>query len=145
MKTVHALSLSILLCNLTPAARAEEPAAAVVMTIERDLLAPLAKKDRQRSKFSRSEPPPDERRVRIPDPAPAKDARGEEFVAFTVDVRFGEDEWSRDEFSGCVYPRGGAIYVKFGEAYRAAAFLLGKEAPYAPEGVCKKPAAIAVN
>jgi len=56
-----------------------------------------------------------------------KDKQSREFLTFAVDIRFvGESDWREDDVVGCVYRASGNIYVKIGEAYRPAAFLLGK-------------------
>ncbi len=100
--------------------------------VQKELLQPLAK--RQSSRFSRGRPPPTERRVRVLSSAPITDAAGHGFVPFAVDIRYGS-EW-REDIAGCVYDGTGPIFVKSGEEYRPAAFLLGKKTEPAP-GVCK--------
>ena len=93
---------------------------------------PLAQS--QGRSFSRVRPPPTERRVRILQTTPTLDKSGRPFLAFAIDIRFGS-EW-RNDIRGCVYKGSGDIYVKKGDAYRPAAFLLGKNVePVA--GVCE--------
>jgi hypothetical protein len=100
--------------------------------VEEGLVKPLS--ERQGRKFSRSRPPPVERRVRVLSTTESVDKSGRKFVSFAVDVRFGE-EW-RDDIAGCVYRGSGDIFVRKGESFRPAAFLLGKDvAPVA--GVCE--------
>ena len=100
--------------------------------VDEGLVKPLS--ERQERKFSRSRPPPVERRIRVLSTTARVDESGRRFVPFAVDVRFGE-EW-RDHIAGCVYQGSGDIFVKNGDGYRPAAFLLGKDlAPVA--GVCE--------
>jgi len=100
------------------------------------LVKPLAQM--QTHRFSRERPPPRERRVRVLQTTASLDDSGRAFVPFVVDVRFGS-EW-REDIAGCVYKGSGSIFVKKGDAYRPAAFLLGKKAdPVA--GVCEATAA----
>jgi hypothetical protein len=86
--------------------------------------------------FSRSRPPPRERRVRVLQTTATLDKNGRSFVPFAIDVRFGADEWRENDIVGCEYTGSGELYVKRGDAYRPASFLLGKnEAVVA--GVCE--------
>jgi hypothetical protein len=63
------------------------------------------------------------------------DKSGRAFVPFAIDVRFGS-EWRSNDVVGCVYRGSGELFVKRGNAYRPAAFLLGKNVePVA--GVCE--------
>jgi hypothetical protein len=102
--------------------------------VDEGLVKPLAQL--QVRSFSRVRPPPVERRVRILQTITTADASGRAFVAFVVDVRFGT-EWRKD-IAGCVYQGTNDIFVKKGDTYRPAAFLLGKKAdPVA--GVCEPP------
>jgi hypothetical protein len=101
--------------------------------VETDLLEPLAKRER-RSRFSRLQPP-DERRVRITNPALSTDRSGRAFLPFALDIRYGS-EWIENDGAGCVYPPNGDIFVKVGDAYRPARILLGKKAD-AVTGVCE--------
>lgn len=134
------MSATFLLTSFAASAAPPDDAA-VLAAIEKGLVQPLEKKEDKRSRFSRAAPAPRDRRVRVLDAAPAKDARGKEFRSFAVDARYKhfEDDapWHEDAIVGCVYPADGAIYVKVGEDYRPAAMLLGKKkAPKAPASVC---------
>ena len=100
--------------------------------VESGLVKPLAQQEG--SHFSRSRPPPRERRVRVLDTTVTRDKAGRSFVPFAIDVRFG-DEWKED-ILGCVYQGSGNLFVKRGDAYRPAAFLLGKKVEPVPN-VCQ--------
>jgi len=104
---------------------ADEPSLAswVQRRVEDGLVKPLAKQEGNR--FARTRPPPRERRVRALQSTTSVDKSGRPFVAFAVDVRFGS-EWHRDDIVGCVYRGSGDLFVKRGDAYRPAEFLLGK-------------------
>jgi hypothetical protein len=107
----------------------------VEQRVNKALVQPLAKQESTRSRFSRERPPPRERRVRALQPDASIDKRDKQFVPFAIDVRFGS-EWQERDVVGCVYRTTGEIYVKIGDGYRPAAFLLGKSAePVA--GVCE--------
>jgi len=101
--------------------------------VEVGLLQPLAA--RATSRFSRSRPPPHERRVRITQTAPSRDAQGREFMGFAVDIRFGDD-WQENDIVGCAYRGSGNLFIKRGDAYFPAVLLLGKEAQPVT-GVCQ--------
>jgi len=94
-----------------------------VRRVTEGLVKPLAKQEGG-SRFSRGRPPPRERRVRALQTTASVDTRGQSFVPFSIDVRF-DSEWSED-IAGCAYRGSGEIFVKSGDAYRPAAFLLGK-------------------
>jgi hypothetical protein len=94
--------------------------------VETGLLKPLAAMDEKAGRFSRSRPPPRERRVRVTRSAATLDAKGQKFVPFAIDVRFGPN-WRENDFVGCVYTPSGALFVKNGDSYRPATFLLGKD------------------
>jgi hypothetical protein len=79
-------------------------------------------------------PPPRERRIRVPVPSTSTDKDKKAFVAFAIDVRFG-GEWRENDLVGCVYRKTGEIFVKNGDTYRPAAFLLGKKVDAVP-GAC---------
>ncbi|WP_394844834.1 hypothetical protein LZC95_48280 [Pendulispora brunnea] len=102
--------------------------------VEQALLKPLAEKEKERSRFSRARLPPRERRVRVTEATTTRDASGREYVAFSVDVRFG-DQWQENDIVGCAYPQSGALFVKRGDEYRPADILLGKNTDPAP-AVC---------
>lgn len=106
--------------------------------VETGLLQPLA--ERSSSRFTRSRPPPRERRVRVDQATPSRDKQGREFVAFSVDVRFGNGEWQRDDIVGCAYRASGNLFIQRGEAYFPAALLLGKKVDALP-GACQAVAA----
>lgn len=104
--------------------------------VETGLVKPLAEWEAQSSRYSRGRPPPRERRVRVLSQAASLDKAGRPFVAFAVDIKFGDGEWRKDDIVGCAYTKSGELYVKRGDAYRPAAFLMGKNVdPVA--GVCQ--------
>jgi hypothetical protein len=125
-----------LVLSLLPSlASADEPSLVgwVHRRVETGLVKPLAEKEEHR--FSRARPAPRERRVRAIQASVAVDKSGRPFVPFAIDVRFGS-EWHKDDVIGCVYRESGDLFVKRGDAYRPAAFLLGKNVdPVA--GVCE--------
>ncbi len=116
-------------------ARADEPSVSdwTQRRVEDGLVKPLA--DLESHSFSRARPPPRERRVRVLQTTVTLDAAGRGFVPFAVDVRFGGD-WRENDIVGCAYPAGGNVYVKRGDGYRPASFLLGKN-DAAVAGVCE--------
>ena len=57
-------------------------------------------------------------------------------VAFAVDVRFGTGEWTENDIVGCAYTANGELFVKKGDSYRPASFLLGKNVD-SVAGVCE--------
>jgi hypothetical protein len=130
------LCAGALVLSLAPSlATADEPSLAewTQSRVEDGLLKPLA--GRETHRFSRARPPPHERRIRVLQPTTTLDKSGRAFVPFAVDVRFGGD-WQEDDIVGCVYRASGHVFVKSGDAYRPASFLLGKdEAPVV--GVCE--------
>jgi hypothetical protein len=85
--------------------------------------------------FSRARQPPRERRVRITQGTASADKDGRSFVPFAVDVRFGT-EWRENDIVGCAYTGSGSLFVKVGDEYRPAAFLLGKDLQ-AVAGACE--------
>jgi hypothetical protein len=138
----------LLLSSLTLASLSFAQAPAEVTTaeqlIQKNLLKPLAAKEEQRSRFSRARMPAQERRVRVLDAEPKKDAQGGEFRTFAVDARFGADwldegeanPWREATITGCIYASGD-IFVKSGEQHRPAAILLGKKVKPAEAHVCQ--------
>jgi hypothetical protein len=104
--------------------------------VEDGLVKPLA--NVAGSRFSRSRPAPRQRRVRVTQATASLDKGGRAFVPFAIDVRFNS-EWREDDIVGCVYRGSGELFVKSGDSYRPAAFLLGKKAPPV-SGVCETPA-----
>lgn len=113
--------------------------------VGRELTQPLAAKESQRSRFSRAAAPQRQLRVRILDEQPSKDAVGNAFVRFAIDARYGfhapDDDsgsgWRLDTFVGCAYPDRSQVFVKKGDQYRPAAFLLGKNVKAAAETTCQ--------
>ena len=121
------LFCSAFLLSFVPSlARADEPSLVswVERRVDEGLVKPLAKQEGNR--FTRSRPPPRERRVRALQSTASVDARGRSFVPFAIDVRFGDSEWNENDIVGCAYRGSGELFVRSGEAYRPAAFLLGK-------------------
>lgn len=113
--------------------------------VSRELTQPLAAKESNRSRFSRASLPAQERRVRILDEQPSKDTAGNSFVRFAVDARHGfrapgdddESGWRLATIVGCVYPDRSQVFVKKGDEYRPAAFLLGKDVKAAAAATCQ--------
>src|SRR5258708_2527889 len=128
--------LALLLIGSTPPAP-ETPESLV----RARLLAPLAAKDDARNAYYRGPPPAMERRVRLLDAAPIADGKGGAFVGFTVDARYGrgEGKWRESVIAGCVYPATGEVFVRYGDAFRAAVVLLGKVTPPAEGHICRAP------
>jgi hypothetical protein len=73
--------------------------------------------------------------VRITSETLSHDKSGRPFLPFAIDVRFGS-EWRENDIVGCVYTPSGGIFVKRGDAYRPAKFLLGENGEPVP-GVCE--------
>lgn len=119
------------------------PAKAAQALVGRELIQPLAAKERTRSKFSRASLPAQARRVRILDEH--KDAHGSTFVRFAVDAHHGfdapedgdESRWQLATITGCAYLDSSQVFVKRGNEYRPAAFLLGKNLKAAAETTCQ--------
>jgi hypothetical protein len=113
--------------------------------VGRELIQPLAARESQRSKFSRASLPAQARRVRILDEQPSKDALGNAFVRFAVDAHHGfaapvagdGSEWQLATITGCAYLDRSQVFVKKGDEYRPAAFLLGKNVKAAAETTCQ--------
>jgi hypothetical protein len=128
--------LCVFALSLVPSfASADEPSLAqwAQRRVEDGLVKPLA--ELESSRFSRARPAPRERRVRVLQTTATLDRVGRPFVPFAVDVRFGS-EWHENDIVGCAYAGSGDLYVKRGDSYRPASFLLGKdEKPVA--GVCE--------
>lgn len=93
--------------------------------VDAGIVKPLA--ERTSSRFSRSRPPPRERRIRVTQTNLSRDAQGREFVPFAVDVRFGPGAWQMDDIVGCAYRATGSLFVKRGDGYFPASLLLGKK------------------
>jgi hypothetical protein len=111
--------------------------------VGRVLTEPLAAKENEHSRFSRAALPAQERRVRILDEQASKDAAGNSFVRFAVDARHGfresgdGDGWRLATIVGCVYPDRNQVFIKKGDEFRPAAFLLGKKVKAAAEATCQ--------
>jgi hypothetical protein len=125
-----------------PAAQSAQAKTAEAV-VRRELVQPLAAKEGNRSRFSRASLPPQERRVRILDDQPGKDAAGIGFLRFAVDARHGfvapddESQWRLATIVGCVYLDRNQVFVKKGDEYRPAGFLLGKNVKAAAETTCQ--------
>jgi hypothetical protein len=134
--SLRRLSWCALVLSLVPAfASGDEPSLAdrAQRRVEDALVKPLAQLESHT--FSRSRPPPRERRVRILQTTATPDRNGHPFVPFAIDVRFGSEEWHENDIVGCAYTGSGKLYVKRGDAYRPASFLLGKNEDVVA-GVC---------
>ena len=156
MKRLSILAvLTILVCahSMTlaqPAAADEHPASVEAKNaeslVESVLIKPLAARERNRGRFTRASLPPQARRVRLLDEKPHTDANGDRFFAFAIDARqsdfLGEDEdkvpWRLAAVTGCIYVERGDIFVKSGDAYRPAAYLLGKNLKPAAQPTCQQ-------
>jgi hypothetical protein len=130
------LALSLLVSS---AAFAEDDARAIV---QKTLVTPLVAKEAKQSRFSRARMPPQARRIRVLDEK--TDSAGEKFVSFAIDSSYGlmaaddgEEAWSKNTTTGCVYVGKQEVFVKFGAAFRPAAVLLGKKSEPADARVCK--------
>jgi hypothetical protein len=127
----------VFVLSLVPSlASADEPSVVdwAKRRVENGLVAPLAQQESHR--FSRGRPPPRQSRVRVTNATATVDKNGRSFVPFAIDVRFISGEWQKDDIVGCVYMGKGDLFVKKGDAFRPAAFLLGKNVePVA--GVCE--------
>ena len=143
MKSLLCISLLILLASIAAAepGKAVEPTkeiAAIEALVERTLLDPLAKRESERSRFSRVRMPPAERRVRVTAAAKAHDVNGRAFFLFAIDARdghLGNDEWDHDVFVGCAYTEG-AVFVRLGDDYLPAKVLVGEKAKAPGSSVC---------
>ena len=136
MKSLRSPFLCVFVLSLLPSlASADEPPLVelVQRRVEAELVKPLAQMES--SRFSRARPEPRQRRVRAIQSTAISDKSGRAFVPFAIDVRFGS-EWHQNDVVGCAYMGGGKLFVKKGDAYRPAAFLLGKNVEPVP-GVCE--------
>lgn len=116
-------------------ASADEPIAPTVQRrVESGILEPLAQQDKARPRFSRTPPPPRARRVRVTQDTVTADVNGQGFVPFAIEQTWDGSTWN-ESFTGCAYPKTGALYVKIGSDFRPSDILLGKDAPVAA-GVC---------
>lgn len=136
MKSLRWLFFSAFALSSVPSlASADEPSLVdwAKHRVDQGLVQPLAQQEG--SRFSRARPAPKQRRVRITQATTAADKNGHNFVPFAVDVRFGQ-AWHENDIVGCAYTGSGDLFVKKGDAYRPASFMLGKNAePVA--GVCE--------
>jgi len=114
--------------------------------IEKQLIKPLSQREGRGSRFSRAYIPPQARRVRVLDHQPSTDGRGAEFVAFAVDERSAmilhrgaddADPWRKDAIVGCAYPARDEVFIKRGDKFFGASFLLGRRTSTADETVCR--------
>lgn len=128
MTRVRQLYLSALLVSLLPSVASAEPTTKqwAKSRVEVGLMKPLVDKENKRSLFSRVVQPPRQRRVRVLTSSVSRDRRGSVFIPFGIEVRYQKKEWEAD-IIGCVYRSTGKIYVKVGDQYRPAEFLLGKK------------------
>lgn len=138
MKTTHSLKwCAFALASIPSFALADETLVEwVKRRVQDGLVRPLVQQEEGRGRFSRGRPPPRERRVRVIQATTTMDKRGREFVPYAVDVRFGDGEWQKADIVGCAYRQTGELFVKNGDEYRPAAFLLGKDQPPV-EGACE--------
>ncbi len=125
-----------LVLSLIPSLAMAEPVVQwAKQRVEQGLIQPLTQMEQKRSKFSRARIAPPQRRVRILQTAYSVDKQGHKFIPFAVDAGYG-GEWQNDDITGCVYQGSADLFVKIGDEYRPAAFLLGKEVDPVP-GVCE--------
>ncbi|MEO8878636.1 MAG: hypothetical protein ABI461_23805 [Polyangiaceae bacterium] len=93
--------------------------------IEADFVKPLTAHDQNTSRFSRMRMPPQERRVRMTQTATSIDGSKRAFLTFAIDGKFSGGEWQENQITGCVYTEKGDMFVKIGDGFRPASFLLG--------------------
>jgi hypothetical protein len=118
-------------------AHASDPAASAKTTVEKALIQPLAQREANQSRLSRAAIPARTRTVRIVDASAHRDARGAEFVAFSIDEQRGlQHVLSKDALTGCVYPKSGEVFVKRGDSHYPAGLLLGKTSKKTEAQVC---------
>jgi len=122
----------------SPPAVDEQGAAALVT---RELLEPLEKAEARRSSFSRVARAPAQRRVRVLVTSAQADARGERFVRFAIDVRYGWNQagtWTLAAMEGCAYVEQKKVFLLRGDGYvLARSFLRGDEE--AQPDACRAP------
>jgi hypothetical protein len=135
---VSSFALALSLAPSFASADEPTPAQQCEKRVREGLLAPLVEHEANTSRFSRARMPPRERRVRVTQVSPSVDAAGRPFMAFAIDVKWG-DAWHENDIVGCAYTKSGDLFVKRGEEFRPAAILLGKPAD-AVAGVCKSAA-----
>jgi hypothetical protein len=79
----------------------------------------------------------------VVDAEPPQDAVGGRFIRFEVDERMGvmrrgdTDSWNKATITGCVYLDRKEVFIKKGDQYRPAAFLLGKNLKPAAAPTCQ--------
>jgi hypothetical protein len=88
------ISLSMLFVAFFASSAGAEPSAKewAKSRVSSGLLQALAKREGERSRFSRVVQPPQERRLRILADVASYDEQGRTFVPYEIDVRYG-DEW----------------------------------------------------
>ena len=134
--------------DISPPVRAsvsDGTAASAKAALQETLLAPLEKKEAERSRYSRAVLPPQTRRIRILGVSKT-DAKGRPFLSFAIDEsraygirdqEVAESDWLKDAITGCVYPETAAVMVKRGEVYYPSSILLGIRTPIASADVCR--------
>ncbi len=131
------LCVSVALADSLPAPLPDGAGKAVSELIDKQLVAPLAKREGKRSKFSRAAPPPVVRRVRVEETLLA-DVHGDRFVRFSIDKRYvgaDEDDWNEDSVVGCVYPDQRKVFIESDGSYLPARVMLGQDVQAQPD-VC---------
>jgi hypothetical protein len=127
----------------SPEVKSAEAKSAVAL-VSHDLIQPFAAQQEKQGRFTRGRLPAAAHRVRILDEKQRTDTAGVAFLRFAVDSRYGffepthddESRWNRDTITGCVYLERNQVFVKKGDGYRPAAFLLGKNVKAAAESTC---------
>lgn len=132
MKSLRSLSFLAFVLPFVPSlAQADESIVDWTRNrVQEGLVKPLSKLER--SSFSRGRPEPHERRVRVLQMVPSRDKKDRAFMAYAIDVRYG-NEWQQNDLVGCAYRGSGNVYVKLGDEYRHASFLLGKDVEPVPD------------
>jgi hypothetical protein len=142
---ILAMLVSAMRASASPPASEQQPAATPVAAtaeaiVQQELLKPLAKKEAERSRFSRAPLPARLLRARMVDAQAQTDKAGRAFLAFAVDACYGggrQCTWRLDSMTGCVYPQTGEVFVKRGDVYLPGTLLLGKKAQAAAGHVCR--------
>lgn len=132
---ICACAIALTLMPAVASAEAPTTVAWAKQRVREGLVVPLTQQESGRSKFSRGAQPAQERRVRVLQATLAKDSNGRAFASYEIDARYGED-WESAYVVGCVYRQTGKIYVKRGDEYVPAEYLLGKDVE-AVAGVCE--------
>ena len=120
-RTVSVFLCAILIVSAAFAAPPEEGKsdAPIVGAVQREFLAPLARRNTKQKEFSRAAMPATASRLRVLG-MPQRDVAGAEYVRFAIDTRRVAPEWNEAEYTGCVYTASSAVYLKRGEQYRPA-------------------------